>query len=485
MRTVKDVEFVRDHHATWRLLRSDNAPLTIAFLGTVFVDQQTSSIKADDLEELLTNWLHDLHRADSNCQYRGDARSYLTSWSHGAESGWLRKFYPTDSQEVHYEATSALARAVDFVDSLRPREFVGTESRMSTLVDILRNMAFDAEPDTSAKLATLKAKRRELDKTIAELEAGHQPDVDTTLQRDRYQQFRRTHQELMADFREVEENFRDLDRNTRQLIAQWDGPKGDLLDIVFTGQSSIAQSDQGRTVRAFHTLLMSPGRQQELQDLITAVAQLPYLDDTEQLRSIANRWFEAALRTQHVMRSLSRQLNRFLDDKVWLENQRVQDLLRTVQQHALSLRDSHQQHNQEPPGMTIDGHRAQIHLPLERPLFTVKERTEITATPTATAAEANTEALATHTQVDPLQLAANVHKMLDEHRTVSLADLTAASALTAGIEELVAYLVLDDEDVDVLRDDDHRTAFVVDTDANGTVVVDTPHTVYRRKQETR
>lgn len=73
---------------------------------------------------------------------------------------------------------------------------------------------------------------------------------DTAL-RDRFQQFTGLARELLTDFREVEHNFRMLDRRVRERIALWNGAKGDLLQDIMGERDVIADSDQGKSFRAF------------------------------------------------------------------------------------------------------------------------------------------------------------------------------------------------------------------------------------------
>lgn len=53
-------------------------------------------------------------------------------------------------------------------------------------------------------------------------------------------------------------------------IATWGG-KGELLQQTFDSCDTIADSDEGRSLRAFWDLLMSPSRQDELGKLLERV----------------------------------------------------------------------------------------------------------------------------------------------------------------------------------------------------------------------
>jgi hypothetical protein len=52
-------------------------------------------------------------------------------------------------------------------------------------------------------------------------------------------------------------------------------------------------------------------------------------------------WLEAGEHTQRTVAQLSQQLRRFLDDRAFLENRRILDLLHGIESKALALRESH------------------------------------------------------------------------------------------------------------------------------------------------
>jgi len=67
------------------------------------------------------------------------AKAYLDDWA-APEAGWLRKYYPDSSDEPHFDATPAVEKALQWVDGLREREFVGTESRLNVIFELLRQI---------------------------------------------------------------------------------------------------------------------------------------------------------------------------------------------------------------------------------------------------------------------------------------------------------------------------------------------------------
>lgn len=456
-----DVEALRRDNAAWRLLRADSAPLILSFLGRVFIEQNVRSIGEAELVSLLDDALYDLNlnsgATPGEVPYPRQPKAYLDTWA-APDAAWLRKYYRPGSDEPHYDATPAVEKAVGFIASLSGRTFVGTESRLNTVFELLRQLAVGTETDPDVRLAELEARRTQLDAEIARVRDGVVQVLDPGAQRDRYQQFAAMAAELLSDFREVEDNFRRLDRDMRERITGWDGAKGELLDQVVGSRDSIAQSDQGRSFHAFYDFLLSRERQEEFTELITKVQSLDAINalsgGDRRMRRIHYDWLEAGERTQATVRILSEQLRRFLDDQVWLENRRVMDLLRSLEGHALAVRDlpasTLAELTTEIGGVSLD-----IVLPMERPLFRPQSVTLIDSDVVAGEVDFDTSRLFDQVHVDPARLAASVRSALAHASQVSLPDVIAAHPLDQGLAELVTYLSLDDPRFAVVLDATH------------------------------
>lgn len=204
-------------------------------------------------------------------------RDYLEDWA-ATDVGYLRRFYPPGDDEVHYEVTPAFEKAYAWVATLHGRSFVGTESRLHTVIELLRQIVHGTESEPAVRLAELHRRRGELDAEIAAVEAGNLLLLDATGIRDRYQQLSTMARELLSDFREVEENFRLLDRAAREKIAAWDGSKGELLADLVGSRSEIAGSDQGCSFQAFYDFLLSDQRQSELAGLLSKASALDTIE---------------------------------------------------------------------------------------------------------------------------------------------------------------------------------------------------------------
>jgi hypothetical protein len=198
----------------WTLLRSPHAPLVLSFLARVFIELNAGGRPAATLISELDDELYALNARLGEEAFPRPAQAYLDEWA-SPEKGWLRKYYPVGTDEAHYDVTPPVENALLWVKDLQSRDFVGTESRLDTLFELLRQMVFGADTDPASQLAELRRRRAELDAQIARAERGEVTLLDSTSQRDRYYQFTRNARELLADFREVEENFRALDRRLR------------------------------------------------------------------------------------------------------------------------------------------------------------------------------------------------------------------------------------------------------------------------------
>jgi flagellar motility protein MotE (MotC chaperone) len=461
-----EISYLRSQSGAWRLLRADSAPFVLAVLGRIFVLDNARSMAEGELVARVDEELHGINSTldavGDRPAYPRSARDYVDTWA-APEQGWLRKYYPDGTTEAHYDATSDLEKAHAWVSSLQARSFVGTESRLHTLIELLRQMVHGAETDPASRLAELHRQRAELDAEISRTEAGDSPPLDTVGLLDRYQHFEGTARELLSDFREVEENFRALDRGAREQIAAWDGSKGELLKQLVGDRHAIAASDQGRSFQAVHDFLLSRTRQDELSELLDRLVTLDQVAVDRRLRHVHHDWLDAAERTQQTVRQLSEQLRRFLDDKVWLENRRVMDLLRSIERSALEIR-----HTPRPALTTeLDALAPQLRLPMERPLYTAAPGGGLHVGDVTDADEdVDASSLFEQVHVDTARLVATVRGALRGRDQVSLAEVLEQHPPVLGLAEIVAYLAISEDDLDLVVDES-STSHVEYTDAGG------------------
>ncbi|MBN9613554.1 MAG: DUF3375 family protein, partial [Actinobacteria bacterium] len=254
-----------------------------------------------------------------------------------------------------------------------------------------------------------------------------------------------------------------LDRSARERIAGWDGSKGALLEELVMSRTDIAASDQGRSFQAFYDFLLSEQRQAELAELVFSVQAIPAVQVDRRLRFIHHDWADAAERTQQTVRNLSEQLRRFLEEQAWLENRRVLELIRAVEQAAIRVRS-------DPPahlGIEIDEPGLSIALPFERPLYDPQPESRVDSLISPEDEEtADAEVLFAQRFVDAARLAENIRAIVPPQSTADLTDIVGLYPVEEGIAEILGYLALSDEDIEIRLDDGDRTSIDY-TDAEG------------------
>ena len=367
---------LRQNHPAWRLLRADNAALIVSFLHRAYVACNARTLSEAELILRLEDYLFHLRREIGEDAFPRAAGAYLDDWA-SDKHAWLRKYYAENDDEPHFDLTPAAEQAIMWLASLGQRSFIGTESRLLTVFELLRQLAEGTETNMEARILELERRRAQIDDEIARARDGTLPLIDATGVRERFMQITGAAQALLSDFRAVEQNFRNLDRAARERIAAWEGGKGQLLEQIFGDRDAIADSDQGKSFMAFWDFLMSPARQEELSSLLEKVFALDAVQELKPDRRVLNihyDWLAAGEVTQRTVAKLSAELRRYLDDKAWLENRRIMEILREIEMKALELRGTSAP---DGPFMGLDEMAPDIGLIMDRPLFNPPQKPEI------------------------------------------------------------------------------------------------------------
>lgn len=432
-------------HPAWRLLQADSAALIISFLYRTFIVTNQRSVPAEELATRLDDYLHHL-RENGEKRYPRKGRDYLNDWSSG-EHGYLRKYYPAASvgDEPLFDLTPATEKVIEWIASFEQKQFVGTESRLLTIFRLLQEIADETETDPTLRIQQLEQEKQAIERKIAQLTAGHITPHDSTRIKEKYLQAEETARQLLSDFRQVEENFRTLDRGVRERITTSDSGKGQMLDTIFLEQDAITESDQGRSFKAFWSWLMSPASQEQLQETLQKVLQLPEIialnmtseqQDTL-LDGIRFRLLEAGEKVNSTCAQLVEQLRRYLDDQAWLENRRIMEIVRQIEQSAIAIRQS-------PPPEKVFTRLAplkpEIELPMARGLFRPAQRPVIDEVPQEGEADVDTSVLYNQHYVDEQLLKSQIRFALHDRPQITLPELVELYPVTKGLSEVIAYL---------------------------------------------
>ncbi len=453
---------LRKNHPAWKLLAADHGPLIVSFLHKAFIMPNHRSMSRVDLSSALEDFLFVLRETEGKDAFPKTAEAYLDDWA-ADDKGWLRKFYPPGSDEVHYDLMPWVEKAVTWLESLVSRTFIGTESRLMTIFELLGQMVRGTQADTKEIIKSLEKQKADIEAKLEQVKQGRLDLLDDTALRDRFLQVNKTARELLSDFREVEYNFRDLDQKIRERITLWEGSKGDLLEDFFGERDMIADSDQGKSFTAFWDLLMSPARQEELTELLSRVFELEAvqsLSPDPRLKRIHYDWLSAGEHTQRTVAKLSGQLRRYLDDQAFLENKRIMQVIQSIEARGVKIKE-------DPPGndfMAIDESVPGISLPMERPLYTFPIKPVIRETVSlGDGSDIPSDILYSGVFVDRLKLKRQIRAVLQERDQASLGDILEGYPLEEGLAELVAYLSIAGEDEKAVFDDNEtQQAFWTD-----------------------
>ena len=432
---------LRSRNAAWRLLAADQASFIAAFFYREFLAENRRAVEEQQLLSDLEDFIYDLRRAEDEVSFIRPAREYLDTWS-DPQHAWLRRFYAR-SDEVCYDLTASAQKAVEWLYSLRKQSFVGTESRLRTVFDLLHEIARETDPDKEKRRVWLVAQRERLDQEIAAIDGGQEIRVMDAVQvKERFLHAASTAQSILADFREVEENFRALEQRLLERIVTWKQGKGELLEQFFADRDIIEESEQGKSFAAFWKYLMASSNREDFSRTMEQVMEVKDLSASEaaaDFRHIDREWARAASAVQSTIIQLSRQIRRYVDENYLQEERSIYGLISQLEEKALQVRDKVPQG----PFMELDGISPRVELPLDRPLFVPPRRPQLeNQLLEAGASEGSVEALFNQVYVDKERLRRNIRQLLRDKPGVTLAEVLEAYPLQQGLTELLTYMVL-------------------------------------------
>ena len=460
-----DYEYIKSlkaNNPALRIITSDSAPLLLSFFHKAFIDPNRRSIPHEQLLSLLEDELFRLREMYGEDTHKMPAKQYLALWCDN--NAYLTKRYPDHGDEPVYDLTPSVAKAMDWISELKPKPFVGTESRLLTVFNLLREINSKASDSPERRIRELERTKDEIDREIDLItKGGYKPLSDTQI-RERFIEAEETARRLVADFRQVEQNVRDLDKDARQLFVTAEAPKGTVLDNVFERREGITASDQGRSFRSFWEFLMTPARQQELTELLENILALEALEDMAQdsfLPGAKYALLDAGRAVYKTTNRLADQLRRYIDDRVHLENKRIMEIIRNIEQKALDL-------STDPPQdfcFAIDETAPEIDLTMARTLHRANPPEDFSGVVIeAGAVDIDVSVLFAREDIDYGELNDRVSRLLRDHDQVTLVDVLNRYPLTKGVGEIIAYFEVGHDNQKIVVNDDKKDVLDVTVD---------------------
>ena len=250
-----------------RLLKMKNTEFFLAFVTSVFEEER--AVGQEKLFMLLENRLDNQNLQDEemvNLVESNDvkAKQLIKAWT---DKGFLTN-YQNEEGEIIYELSSHTSKVIDWVDSLKKEDYIGTESKFKTLFSQLKELVEYSSEDREKRLELLRQRKDEIERQIERLEMGEEVEVYDDYQIEpRFNTLNKLAKELLSDFKEVDDNFKEIIRQIYQ--RQTDNEqKRDLLSYIFDAYAELKESQQGKSFYAFWEFLLSLHRYFEIHSII-------------------------------------------------------------------------------------------------------------------------------------------------------------------------------------------------------------------------
>ena len=224
--------------------------------------------------------------------------------------------------------------------------------------------------------------------------------------------------------------------------------RGEVLERLFQGVDVIAESEAGRTFSAFWRLLTDPEQSATLDDALDQVLGRQF---ASQLQFKERRFLLGLTRTllaqggivHDVLQQFAGSLRSFVQSREYLEQRRINHLLRQAQRAALALKEEIRATGALEYTLPLTSSRLSslsqwtLYDPsLEAPPDAMRD-----ADAPCIALESVAELVA-HSEIDFRNLKAHIRAVLDEHAQASIADVIARYPASQGLGSVVGYLAL-------------------------------------------
>ncbi|MHB1567390.1 MAG: DUF3375 domain-containing protein [Acidiferrobacter sp.] len=426
----------------WRLLAADHGPAMLALLQTHLYDGDRR-LPASILHERVGCELEALRARGED--FPQTAQAYVAAW---LAEGYLERRFPIGATEEEYELSAAAIDAIRFVAGLAAPHAAATESRLALVMQALEQLAEDTDSDSQRRTQRLLAERARIDSEMAAIGRGELRILADDAARERLREVMALAADLIADFRRVRTEFERLNRELRERLMDHDGARGAVLAAVFAGIDVIAESEAGRTFAAFWRLLTDPEQAATLEQALDEVLSRPLVarldsHDRRFLLRLTHNLLEQGGQVHDVLQTFARSLKHFVQSREYLEQRRINQLLRDAQRMALGLKDAVRATESLPTPLTLTSSRvrslAQWVL-YDPALQSTSGTMRAGDPPTVDLAAIGT--LVAQSEIDFGMLKAQVRAVLTEHAQASIAEILAHFPARQGLGSVVGLIAL-------------------------------------------
>lgn len=429
-----------------KLLRAFSAPLTLSFLHKAFKSKNIIAISAYELTNQLAEYLENLEdqqlfEAEGKDSLKL-ARKLIEDWCN-EENRYLTR-YPDEQGEPIVELTSHTEKAMQWINSLRKREFVGTESRFLEIYRQLKDLIDNTSADPKIKIKDLERKRKALTKEINAIKkAGTVSTYTDTQIKERFYNVNKTARELVSDFKEVEQNFKSISQSIYRQQTMQNVHRGQILSYTLDATEELKTSDQGRSFYAFWQFLIADNKQDELMELIRQTYKLLHERNIEQadsfLRRIKIYLHNAGQKVINSNHLLADKLSRILAEGNFVERRRTTEIINDIKHLAVQKvgRFSGKRQFIEIEGLP------QINMSFDRPLgeppHTANFKNQPTEVGSSKFEKANLGVLFDQFEMNRQELENNIAQLLHHHSSITFSEVVKSFPIKNGLAEVITY----------------------------------------------
>jgi hypothetical protein len=426
----------------WRLLASGNGPVVIGLLQTYLYEKERS-LPASILFERLTRDLETLRAQGDDLPQT--AQAYVANW---LNDGYLERRFPTGAGEEVYELSTATVEAIRFLSAIAEPHSAATESRLSLVIGALARLAEDTDTDKQRRIERLMAEKVRIDSEIEAIKSGRMRVLSREAALERTREIISLADNLTGDFRRVRDQFEQLNRELRERIMDSEGNRGEVLDSLFAGIDLIAESEAGRTFSAFWRLLTDPEQGAVLEEALDSVMSREFVSEMDLrqrrfLLRLTRNLLEQGGAVHEVLQTFARSLKHFVQSREYLEQRRVNQLLKEAQRAALNIKDEIKV--TEPLTYALDLTSSRLHSlsqwVLYDPALQAEPETMCEGEPLPIDLELVSEWVA-QSEIDFRTLKEYIRTLLEQHEQASISDVLMDFPAPQGLGSVVGLLAL-------------------------------------------
>jgi hypothetical protein len=257
---------------TLRLLARKQAPLVLAVFRSTFTRDQPS-VPAERLHARIDHLLVELGLTGATVPDMS-GRVLCGRW---LGQNWLVRSLDEAGGE-HYSLTSHALEALDLVQTLARERTLISESRIYTILDVVRRFATAADPDRETRIERLNARIAELTAERDRLEAGGGIEAASDEEMlDGYTNLLSLIGQLPGDFKRVEESFAAMHRKIISDFRIETRPIAEVIDeYLATSDSLMTLTPEGRAFEGAFELLRDAPLLRDLRRDLDVIMTHPF-----------------------------------------------------------------------------------------------------------------------------------------------------------------------------------------------------------------